>query len=140
MSAASFNPRLWLQGHGEVAVPGCAPPKPPNLPSGGSEDDPSLGELGGLGGARLPAATSHTAAEHTIDLLARRVRVSIQSRGGDVVGVAMVTQDDARRRLVEAVDARLRDGVGLAMQAVELAAYAELIAELRRLELEGVVA
>lgn len=73
--------------------------------------------------------------EHDIDVLARTIRVRVLNAAGVVMRVAMLTRDDARRRLVETVDARLRAGVGLAQQAVEQAALADLLREMRRLEL-----
>jgi hypothetical protein len=68
-------------------------------------------------------------------VLARRVRVALWLSGETVTCVELLTRDDARRRLVEAIDARLRAGVGLAVQAVEQAAHADVLRELLRIEL-----
>ena len=74
-------------------------------------------------------------AEHELVVLAVRVRVAVWRTKGAVTAVELVTRDDARRPLVDAVDARLRAGMGLADQAVEQVALADLIRELRLIEL-----
>ncbi len=87
----------------------------------------------GVGAARIAPPSDR--AEHDIDVLARTIRVRVLNAAGVVMRVAMVTRDDARRPLVDAVDARLRAGMGLADQAVEQLALADLLRELRLLEL-----
>ena len=54
-----------------------------------------------------------------------------------ITSVSLVTLDDERRRMTEAVDRHLGVGRTIAQQAVRQAALADLLRELRRIELMG---
>ena len=73
--------------------------------------------------------------EFDLAVLGRTVLVSVRRDGGAITGVQMLTADDERRVLTDAVNRQLLAGRCLAVQAVRQLAMADLIRELRRVEL-----
>ena len=95
------------------------------------------GVLAMLATAAPEQAAGASPVDHTIIVCAVPVRVSVRRARGAVVSVIVVTPDDERRALADAVNRELQAGRGLADQAVRQVALADMIRELRRIELAG---
>ena len=93
------------------------------------------GVLALLATAAPEQAAGTSPVDHAIIVCAVPVRVAVMFDQGAVAGVIVVTSDDERRALADAVNRELQAGRSLADQAVRQVAMTDLIRELRRIEL-----
>jgi len=139
LAAQTASDNAEISPHADCVVSAvCTPPPPIGKQSAQSAQSASGVETAASRDQGPPASPIAGGVVHDIVVLGRPVRVTVWRSCGAINGVELATRDDARRRLVDAIDGRLRAGEGLAEMGLRQAAMADLLRELRRIELGGV--